>query len=261
MDATAAGAHVPSHAAPAAPSSFAHAGLYPSPPAPQDAASSIHEEEEDESDSGGPETRRWSSAPVLSSSSAGAALPFSHGARSPTASSAAPAALQPDARSFLAPVSEEERLRRFAERVMEDPFSVPFSSSRAAAKASTVADAGAIRQRIESLPVQDIKWHWEPDDGTCAWIPYDPPLCAKIERHFQLWILATSTSCSLCESRRRHLPFDVATIENSFLHNFRPDVVWRFRFAIGRAGKILHLQVRIRCSAKFSMTAVFPIFT
>jgi hypothetical protein len=244
MNATTVGAIVHAHAATsiAAPSSLT--GQHPpSSSAPPCLSYSGHEET-GESDAGGAETRRWSSAPVLSSGSVGAALPFSLGARSPTLTPVA--ALTIDVSrgpaSYMVPASEEERRRRLVERSTDDSISVP-SSFRALHSVSPVADAAAFRQCIESIPVQAIKWHWEPDDGTCAWIPYDSSLCQKIERHFQLWILATSTSCSICDSRRRNLPFDASVFESSFLHNFRPDVVWRFRFSVGYAGKILHLQV------------------
>jgi hypothetical protein len=105
-------------------------------------------------------------------------------------------------------------------------------------------------ERIDLLPVQAVKWHWEPDDGTLSWVPYDAFLCQKIERHFQLWILATSSTCSICEGRRRTFPRDVSTIGSSFEHVFRPDIVWRFRFTVGQSGKTVHLQVRLHRPAR-----------
>jgi hypothetical protein len=191
---------------------------------------------EEDSDSGGPAARRWSSNPVLSSSSAGAALPFSR--RSPTLQSSG--YLPPD----MMPATEEERRRRLAERLMDDPTAPSLSSRAPRAAASARGDAASLCERIDLLPVQAVKWQWEPDDGTLTWVPYDAHLCQKIERHFQLWILASSSTCSICESRRRTFPRDVSTIGNSFEHVFRPDLVWRFRFAVGRSGKIVHLQVR-----------------
>jgi hypothetical protein len=150
----------------------------------------------------------------------------------------------------MMPATEEGRRRRLAERIMDDP-TAPSSSSRAPRAAASVrGDAAALCERIDLLPVQAVKWHWEPDDGTLSWVPYDALLCQKLERHFQLWILASSSTCSICEGRRRTFPRDVSTIGSSFEHVFRPDVVWRFRFAVGRSGKVVHLHVRIHRPAR-----------
>jgi hypothetical protein len=63
-------------------------------------------------------------------------------------------------------------------------------------------------------------------------------------------ILASSSTCSICEGRRRTFPRDVSTIGSSFEHVFRPVVVWRFRFAVSRSGKLVHLQVRLHRPAR-----------
>jgi hypothetical protein len=252
MSAIAYGTNNPTDAAPSP--FFPEGRCLPSSQAPQCAASSDHDQEE-EGNNRGASIRRFSSAPA-SSTSAGATLPFTCEARSAVAPPAAPAAAQTvdlssSPASITSPVSEAERRRWFAERVTEDPFSVPSSSSRAVPSAPPVLDAAALYRRVESLPVQAIKWHWEPDNGSSAWTPYDASLCETIERRFQLWILAVSTTCPICESRRRHLPFHVSSIESSFLHNVRPDLVWKFSFTEGRVGNAIYFQVWMRCFARF----------
>jgi hypothetical protein len=95
---------------------------------------------------------------------------------------------------------------------------------------------------IDAIQVPDKKWYWEPDDGSARWMAYDPSLCQKLELNFQLWLLAKSTTCPICASRRRTLPLDVAAIDGTVLHEFRPGVMWRFRFLCA-SGHNLHVQV------------------
>ena len=107
-----------------------------------------------------------------------------------------------------------------------------------------------------------MKWLWEPDDGSTRWVPYDAPLCQKIERHFQLWIMASSTTCAICASRRAAFPGGIATIQSSLLHQFRPDLVMKFAFSARViAGKGQHFQVQSaarRTSARWRAHALTP---
>ncbi len=94
--------------------------------------------------------------------------------------------------------------------------------------------------KLESLP-KIVKWLWEPDDGGSRWVPYDALICQKLERHFQLWLFANTTTCRVCAARRATF-CNAAAIESSFLHQFGPDVMWTFRFAC-QLGKSVHVQV------------------
>jgi hypothetical protein len=126
---------------------------------------------------------------------------------------------------------------------MDDPMSYG-PSSRDTPHAARGRDAQSSRLLVESVDVPDVKWHWEPDDGSKRWVPYDAPLCQKLERNFQLWIMAKSATCAICMARRAAFPYDPATIESTFIHAFRPDVQWRFRFAMSESGKSMrHVQV------------------
>ncbi len=126
---------------------------------------------------------------------------------------------------------------------MDDPMSYG-TSSRDVTHAARGRDAQSSRLLIESIEVPDVKWHWEPDDGSKRWVPYDAPLCQKLERNFQLWMMAKSATCPVCMARRAAFPYDAATIESTFIHSFRPDVQWRFRFAVSESGKLVrHVQV------------------
>ena len=198
-------------------------------------ASLADAEQEEESDFAA-RPKRYGSDPVHlgSSTPSGAGRAASAGRFSPPPSSAAHphvAAPQParpalSVESILAPISEEERRRRFAERLMDEPMSLAYvSAPRPAAPAAALSHASLRSRQPEAVEVQEVKWLWEPDDGSTRWVPYDAPLCQKIERHFQLWIMASSTTCAICASRRAAFPGGIGTIQSSFLHQFRPDLV------------------------------------
>ena len=96
---------------------------------------------------------------------------------------------------------------------------------------------------IDQVEVQDVKWLWESSDGGSRWLHCDVSLCRRLERHFQLWLFAKTTTCWVCEARRATFPFDPATIGSSFVHAHRPDVMWRFHFACDKRGKPVIVQV------------------
>ena len=129
-------------------------------------------------------------------------------------------------------------MRRLAARLVDEPTSYS-ASSRPVAPAPRAAGS---RLSIDQVQVKDVKWLWEPDEGGSRWVPYDAPLCQKLERHFQLWLFAKTTTCRVCEARRATFPYDAATIDSSFVHAFRPDVMWNFRF-LCQNGNALHVQV------------------
>jgi hypothetical protein len=103
-------------------------------------------------------------------------------------------------------------------------------------------DPTASLRLIDAIQVQDKTWYWEPDDGAARWTAYEPSLCQKLERNFQLWLLAKSSTCPICAGRRATLPLDFAAIDGTVIHEFRPGVMWRFRFLCA-SGHSLHVQV------------------
>ena len=139
---------------------------------------------------------------------------------------------------------------------MDDPCSYPShpASSHAHAPAPAPAAAasssgmraaasGGMRQAQDEAAVQDVKWLWEPDDGADRWVPYDALLSQKIERQFQLWVMATSTTCAVCTSRRHANPPDFDSTRGSFSHSLRPGVNWKFSFTVSRSGQLMFTQV------------------
>jgi len=137
---------------------------------------------------------------------------------------------------------------------MEDPSSYMSSRAPAPAPAAVAAPSGTrslagggTRQPQDQIAVQGVKWLWEPDDGAQRWVAYDALLCQKIERQFQLWILATSATCAVCAARRRHEPPPADAARGFFTHSFTPAVMWKFSFTMNRAGAYMFTQVSVAC--------------